>query len=107
MLVIGNESELITRRRDDLKRCFKMKGLGKLMFFLGIEFTRSDMGIYMYQRKYALEFIELGFSGSNPSATPLEVNRKLTYVEYDNMIENEGTSTSETDKLLPNPKVFQ
>lgn len=85
-----------------------MKYPAKFKFFLGIEFGRSDKGIYMYQRKYALELIvELGLSSSNAFATPLEVNRKLTYVEYDNIIENEGISISEIDKLRPNPKVYQ
>lgn len=38
-----------------------MKDLRELMFFLGIEFSRSHKGILMNQRKYALNLGEFKF----------------------------------------------
>ncbi|XP_019224768.1 PREDICTED: uncharacterized protein LOC109206397 [Nicotiana attenuata] len=63
-----------------------MKDLGELKFFLGIEFALSEKGIYMSQHKYALELnSELGLAGTKPSSTPLEVNQKLTSVDFDKL----------------------
>ena len=43
----------------------------------------------MNQRKYALELIsDCGLSGSKPAATPLEPNKKLTSVDYDEFTGN-------------------
>ncbi|XP_019260123.1 PREDICTED: uncharacterized protein LOC109238143 [Nicotiana attenuata] len=66
-----------------------MKDLGKLKYFLGIEFSRSQKGILMYQTKYALELVsELGLAGGKPAYTPLEFNQKLTSVEFDQIVKN-------------------
>lgn len=74
---------------NDLKLKFKMKDLGEVKFFLGIEFVRSRKGIIMSQRKYALELIsELGLSGTKPFSTPLETNLKLTSTNYEAFINN-------------------
>nr|XP_016457484.1 PREDICTED: uncharacterized mitochondrial protein AtMg00810-like [Nicotiana tabacum] len=68
----------------DLQKKFKMKVLGELKFFLGIEFARSSKGIHMRQRKYSLELIyELGLGGAKTAGTPLEYNQKLTSIEFD------------------------
>ncbi|XP_070056738.1 uncharacterized mitochondrial protein AtMg00810-like [Nicotiana tomentosiformis] len=83
-IVTGSHSELIDKTRADLVKFFEMKDLGELKLFLGIEFSRSSKGIYMSQRKYALEFIDdLGQAGSKPASTPLEFNQKLTSKEFD------------------------
>uniref|UniRef100_A0A3Q7IUE9 Reverse transcriptase Ty1/copia-type domain-containing protein n=1 Tax=Solanum lycopersicum TaxID=4081 RepID=A0A3Q7IUE9_SOLLC len=47
LLVTGSSVQLITQTRNDLKLQFKMKDLGELKFFLGIEFARSKKGIVM------------------------------------------------------------
>ena len=84
-----------------------MKDLGELKFFLGIEFARSQKGIVMSQRKYALELIsELGLSGTKPVNTPLETNLKLTSNDYDDFITKEAGSTNE-DTILVYPTQYQ
>ena len=40
LLVTGSSTDLILQTRNDLKLKFKMKDLGELKFFLGIEFAR-------------------------------------------------------------------
>lgn len=37
---------------------FKIKDLGNLKNFLGIDLARSKSGIFLYQRKYALDIIQ-------------------------------------------------
>ncbi|XP_019257836.1 PREDICTED: uncharacterized protein LOC109236063 [Nicotiana attenuata] len=75
-----------------------MKDLGELKYFLGIEFSRSQEGIVMCQKKYALELVsELGLAGPKPAATPLEFNHKLTSIEYDKQIT--GASSADDREL--------
>jgi hypothetical protein len=59
-----------------------MKDLGKLKYFLGVEVARSNSGIFLFQRKYALDIIkETGFLGSKPASTPMEQNHRLALAE--------------------------
>nr|XP_033512826.1 uncharacterized mitochondrial protein AtMg00810-like isoform X1 [Nicotiana tomentosiformis] len=105
LLVTGNNVELIHQVRTDLQAKFKMKDLGELKFFLGIEFSRSKEGILMNQRKYALELVsELGLAGGKPVATPLEFNHKLTSVAFDEFM-NKGEAS--TDAQLEDPGSYQ
>lgn len=57
LLITGSDLLLIQETKRVLHSHFKIKDLGKLRFFMGIEFCRSDAGIVMHQRKYALELI--------------------------------------------------
>lgn len=87
LLLTGNSLQLIQELKDSLHNKFKMKDLGDLKYFLGIEILRSKTGILLNQRKYALELIsDTGLSGAKPANTPLEVNIKLTTVEHDELL---------------------
>ncbi|XP_013583403.1 PREDICTED: uncharacterized mitochondrial protein AtMg00810-like [Brassica oleracea var. oleracea] len=55
-----------------------MKDLGKLKYFLGLEVAREPEGMFVSQRKYALDTIaECGLLGAKPSPVPTEQNQKL------------------------------
>uniref|UniRef100_A0A3Q7GZI6 Reverse transcriptase Ty1/copia-type domain-containing protein n=1 Tax=Solanum lycopersicum TaxID=4081 RepID=A0A3Q7GZI6_SOLLC len=83
LLITENDLAPIQETKQVLHLHFKIKDLGELRYFLGIEFCRSEQGIVMNQRKYALELIsETGLSGARPSLTPLETNMKLTSADY-------------------------
>ncbi|KAL4038587.1 hypothetical protein IC575_002209 [Cucumis melo] len=57
---------------------FEIKDLGNLKYFLGMKVARSKEGIFVSQRKYALDLLtETGILGCRPVDTPIELNCKL------------------------------
>jgi len=66
-----------------LKGCllqrFRIKDLGDLKYFLGIEFFRSKAGVYMSQRKYVLDVLkDTGLTSARLEKFPIEQYLKLT-----------------------------
>lgn len=79
LLICGNHSHMIQKFKEYLGKCFSMKDLGKLKYFLGFEISRGPEGIFVSQRKYALDIVtDTGNLGCQPAATPLEQNHKLS-----------------------------
>ncbi|RVW66682.1 Retrovirus-related Pol polyprotein from transposon RE1 [Vitis vinifera] len=73
MVVTGNDPEERKALQNYLSREFEMKDLGPLKYFLRIEVSRSSKGIFLSQRKYALDLLqETGMSGCQPVNTPIE-----------------------------------
>ena len=57
-----------------------MKDLGTQKYFLGIQVTRSKQGIYLPQRKYALDILhDIQNLSGRPHDFPLEKNLKLKF----------------------------
>ncbi|XP_070011133.1 uncharacterized mitochondrial protein AtMg00810-like [Nicotiana sylvestris] len=85
-LRVFSSKDLIDEAKQTLHNNFKVKDLGKLKYFLGIEVLRSQKGILLNQRKYTLELVsDVGLSGTKPVFTPLEANINLTTAEYDKL----------------------
>ena len=62
-----------------------MKDLGTLKYFLGIEVSRSQHGLFLSQQKYTLYLLnEIGNSACEPVITPIEVNHSMSI--YSNQI---------------------
>ncbi|RVW33427.1 Retrovirus-related Pol polyprotein from transposon RE1 [Vitis vinifera] len=71
--ITGNDPEERKALQNYLSREFEMKDLGPLKYFLGIEVSRSSEGIFLSQRKYALDLLqETGMSACQPVNIPIE-----------------------------------
>lgn len=78
LVVAGNDSVAVKALKTYLGHWFHMKDLGVLKYFLGIEVSRGPEGIFLCQRKYALEIVaETGLLGSKPAPIPIEQNHHL------------------------------
>ena len=84
MVITGNSLEEIEKFKKFLNNKFKIKDLGELKFFLGIEVLKTKDGLCLNQRKYCLELLhEYGLLACRPVITPLPENIVLKYKEYD------------------------
>nr|GEX49422.1 ribonuclease H-like domain-containing protein [Tanacetum cinerariifolium] len=79
LLVVVNPLYLFTNRIiASLHREFSITDLGALNYFLGISVTRDSSGMFLSQRKYAMEILERAHMvGCNPSQTPVDTESKL------------------------------
>ena len=79
LIFTGNDEKLIKEFKVSMKNEFNMTDLGKMKFFLGVEVVQNSKGIYMGQRKYALEILQrFGMEHSNPTKSPIVPGCKLT-----------------------------
>lgn len=78
LIISGNDSTALKTFKAYLSDCFKMKDLGVLKYFLGIEVARSSAGLFLCQRKYTLDIVsEAGLLGAKPCGFPIEQNHRL------------------------------
>ncbi|PNX98724.1 retrotransposon-related protein [Trifolium pratense] len=57
LIYTGNDDELIRDFKRSMKRNFAMTDLGKMRYFLGVEVTQNDRGIFINQQKYAAKIL--------------------------------------------------
>ena len=82
LVLTGNSVEEIENFKVFLKNKFKIKDLGELKYFLGIEVLKTKTGLCLNQRKYCLELLhEYGLLACRPVMTPLPENIVLNHKE--------------------------
>lgn len=78
IVLTGNDIKRINQITSLLDVVFKIKDLGNLKFFLGIEVARSPQGIHLCQRKYTLDILsDSGMLACRPAATPMDCTTHL------------------------------
>ncbi|XP_017972747.1 PREDICTED: uncharacterized mitochondrial protein AtMg00810-like [Theobroma cacao] len=79
ILIGSNSAQIASNVKGFFSSQFKLKDLGKVKFFLGLEIAQSPEGISICQRKYILDLLEEhGLLGSKPVSTPIDYNYKLS-----------------------------
>ena len=78
IVLTGNDIMAINRITIFLDQTFKIKDLGTLKFFLGMEVARSQQGIHLCQRKYVLDILsDSGMLACRPASTPMDCTTRL------------------------------
>ncbi|XP_031474726.1 uncharacterized mitochondrial protein AtMg00810-like [Nymphaea colorata] len=79
LIIAGNHLEKIEKFKKYLSEHFKMKDLGIVKYFLGLELARSKKGIFLSQRKYTCDVLdEVGLINAKPVEVPMEHRKDLS-----------------------------
>ncbi|RYA73307.1 hypothetical protein DD595_25120, partial [Enterobacter cloacae complex sp. 4DZ3-17B2] len=82
LLITGPNERHIAEFKADLNATFKMKDLGLLHHYLGIQFKQCDGGIALCQKSYIETLLcKFGLEDCKPIATPMKTGLKLTLHE--------------------------
>ena len=75
IVIVSNHIQLINEFKQQISTEYKVKDLGPLKFFLGIEFSQEKGLIQMSQSKYSKHILErFGMMDCNPEKVPCEKN---------------------------------
>lgn len=84
IVLASNDQQTIREFIGFLNTHFKLKDLGPLKFFLGLEIARSTAGISVCQRKFALDILsDTGHLASKPALFPMDSNAKFSASDGD------------------------
>jgi len=84
LFVTGDNLNVVKQFKLDLEAEFELSDLGEMKYFLGMEICQSKNGIFVSQRKYALEVLKkFHMERCKPVATPLVANEKLSQIQSD------------------------
>ena len=79
ILKASNDVDVVNAFKKFLDNNFKLKDLGTLKYFLGLEVARTSKGLSLYQRKFALELLsDTGLLTCKPSNVPMDQSVKLS-----------------------------
>jgi hypothetical protein len=79
MLITGSSASLIELVQLELCAQYKMKNLGPIQRYLGIEFYSFSGGIFMHQKEYASKILEdAQMTDCKPASVPLPAGTSLS-----------------------------
>nr|GEV56484.1 putative ribonuclease H-like domain-containing protein [Tanacetum cinerariifolium] len=74
----STRKEMCTEFEKMMHKKFQMSSMGELIFFLGLQVTQKDNGIFISQYKYVDEIMKkFGFSTVKIASTPIETSKPL------------------------------
>ncbi|GKB06731.1 putative ribonuclease H-like domain-containing protein [Tanacetum coccineum] len=78
-IIFGStRKELCTEFEKIMHKRFQMSSMGELTFFLGLQVTQKNDGIFISQDKYVDEILKkFGFSTVKTASTPMETSKPL------------------------------
>ncbi|GJV83971.1 retrovirus-related pol polyprotein from transposon TNT 1-94 [Tanacetum coccineum] len=78
-IIFGStRNEMCTEFEKMMHKKFQMSSMGELTFFLGLQVTQKDDGIFISQDKYVDEILKkFGFSTVKTASTPMETSKPL------------------------------
>ncbi|XP_031253543.1 uncharacterized protein LOC116111503 [Pistacia vera] len=101
IVITSSNLALINAAKQLLQSNFKLKDLGLLRYFLGLEVARSIKDITLSQHKYTLELISsTGLSSARPSIIPLDQHVKFTSSDYDKQFDIFGDALLAALKIV-------
>lgn len=59
LLIASSNLDVLSSLKKDLHNVFKIRDLGEVKYFQGLEFSRTTDGLYVAQRKYILDILDL------------------------------------------------
>nr|GEY56752.1 uncharacterized mitochondrial protein AtMg00810-like [Tanacetum cinerariifolium] len=78
LMITGNDTEQVKTLKKQLSSQFHLKDLGDLHYFLGLEVTKAEAGMFVSQKKYNMEMLqEADVMHSKPYKLPMDPNLKL------------------------------
>ena len=88
LIFTGNDEVMMFEFKSSMLREFDMSDLGKMRFFLGIEVLQKSDGIYICQKKYALEVLRrFGMMESNSVGSPIIPGFKISRDENGDFVD--------------------
>lgn len=91
LIYTGNNTKMMMEFKEDMMKTFEMTDLGLMSYFLGIEVSQRNEGIFISQKKYIEGLLKkFNMYGCKPVATPLITNEKLQ--------KNDGTPEADASK---------
>ena len=89
LIIAASNNTLLSDVKEILKRRFKMKDMGPLKHFLGIDFRQSEGEIKMTQKRHVEKILaKFGMSECKPRSTPCE--QKLNFDSEGEVIDSTG-----------------
>ncbi|XP_047314583.1 uncharacterized mitochondrial protein AtMg00810-like [Impatiens glandulifera] len=78
IIVTGPSPNFVSVFISNFAKCFSLKDLGKLYFFLGVEVQHNTSGILLSQRKYIHDLLQRhDMLDCKPSTTPMLAHPQL------------------------------
>lgn len=82
IILAANNSKACATFKTYVNKCFRIKDLKALKFFLGVEVARSSQGLFLCLWNYTLEFfVEIGLLGAKPVEIQMKHSQNLALAE--------------------------